>query len=262
MGEALLSGLLGGARPAYRPEHLVVVEQYPDRAAYLRDTYGVSTVPVDEAARQAGTVLLLVKPHHVDGALAQLDPHVTTEHLIVSAAGGITTAQIERGLTARPPVVRCMPNTAVSVGHGMTAISAGTHADASHLDRTAALMEPVGRVIRVPEEQLDAVTALSGSGPAYFFFLAEALIDAGVLLGLTRPMAVELVTQTAVGAALMLRDSGTEPAALRAAVSSPAGTTIAAIRALEDRAARAATMAAALAARDRSVELGRKGAAR
>jgi len=137
----------------------------------------------------------------------------------------------------------------------MSAISAGAHATEEHLARTEELLRPVGKVIRVPESQLDAVTALSGSGPAYFFFLVEAMIDAGILLGLPRAVAAELIVQTAVGSAQMLRDSGEHPVQLREAVTSPGGTTIAAIRELENHGVRAALLAALEAARDRSREL-------
>jgi len=143
----------------------------------------------------------------------------------------------------------------VFVDEAMSAIAAGAHAGEEHLVRTEALLRPVGKVIRVPESQLDAVTALSGSGPAYFFFLVEAMIDAGILLGLPRAVAAELIVQTAVGSAKMLRESGEHPVQLREAVTSPGGTTIAAIRELENHGVRAALLSALEAARDRSREL-------
>jgi pyrroline-5-carboxylate reductase len=143
------------------------------------------------------------------------------------------------------------------VGEAMSAVSGGTHATEEHLALVTELLGAVGRVVRVPENQQDAVTALSGSGPAYFFFLVEAMIDAGILLGLPRAVASELIVQSAVGAATMLRDSGEHPVTLREAVTSPAGTTISAIRELEVHGVRAALIAAIEAARDRSVELGR-----
>jgi pyrroline-5-carboxylate reductase len=139
----------------------------------------------------------------------------------------------------------------------MSAISAGAHAGEEHLAATERLLSPVGKVLRVPESQQDAVTALSGSGPAYFFFLVEAMIDAGILLGLPRTVAADLIVQTALGAATMLRDTGEHPVQLREAVTSPGGTTIMAIRELERHGVRAALLAAIEAARDRSAELGR-----
>ena len=171
---------------------------------------------------------------------------------MVSLAAGITTAFIERGSPTASPVVRVMPNTPALVDEGMAAISPGSHCDEGHLVEAEELLGPVGRVIRVPESQQDAVTALSGSGPAYFFFLVEAMIDAGILLGLPRDRR-RLVVQTVVGAAL-LRETGEHPVVLRERVTSPGGTTTAAIRKLEDaRSGRGAALLTALeAARDRS----------
>jgi pyrroline-5-carboxylate reductase len=149
-----------------------------------------------------------------------------------------------------------MPNTPALVDQAMSAISPGAHAGEEHLVATEALLSPVGRVLRVPEKQQDAVTALSGSGPAYFFYLVEAMIDAGILLGLPRAVAADLIVQTALGSATMLRDTGEHPVQLREAVTSPGGTTIMAIRELERHGVRAALLAAIEAARDRSAELG------
>ncbi|MCW2541426.1 MAG: pyrroline-5-carboxylate reductase [Frankiales bacterium] len=255
IGEALLSGLLRDG--AYPPDTVVVVEHYPERIAYLTERYGIRVVSVSEAAEFAGTIVIAVKPQDIDTVLAELAPSVTAEHLIVSVAAGITTRKLERGLPGGPAVVRCMPNTPALVDEAMTAISAGSNATDAHLAQAQKLLSAVGKVVRVPESQLDAVTALSGSGPAYFFFLVEAMIDAGILLGLPRALAADLIVQTAVGAAVMLRDSGEHPVQLREAVTSPAGTTISAIRELERHGVRAAMLAAIEAARDRSVELGR-----
>jgi pyrroline-5-carboxylate reductase len=254
IGEALLSGLLRGDS---KPDDIVVVEHYPERKAYLTEKYGVQCVDIADAVKASQTVLIAVKPQDIDTVLMQLAENVTADHLIVSVCAGITTAKIERGLPSGPAVVRCMPNTPALVDQAMTAISAGTHADEAHLQLAQDLLSAVGKVVRVPESQLDAVTALSGSGPAYFFFLVEAMIDAGILLGLPRALAADLIVQTAVGSAVMLRDSGEHPVQLREAVTSPAGTTISAIRELENHAVRAALLAAIEAARDRSVELGR-----
>ena len=148
-----------------------------------------------------------------------------------------------------------MSNTPVLVDEAMSAISAGSHAREEHLARTEAIFAPVGRTIRVPESQQDAVTALSGSGPAYFFYLVEAMTDAGILLGLPRQVAHDLIVQTAIGSAVMLRDSGERPPTLREQVTSPAGTTINAIREMENHGVRAAMLSALEAARDRGREL-------
>ncbi len=252
IGEALLSGLLRGERT---PEDVVVVEKHPERAAYLAATHGVRTVDVAQAVA-AATIVLAVKPQDIDALLAELRDVLTPEHLVVSVAAGVTTAHIERALPPGIAVVRCMPNTPALVDQAMTAVSAGAHASPEHLATAESLLAAVGKVVRVPESQLDAVTALSGSGPAYFFYLVEAMIDAGILLGLPRALAAELIVQTAIGSAVMLRDSGEHPVQLREAVTSPGGTTIAAIRELEVHGVRAALLAAVEAACRRSEQLG------
>ena len=254
LGEALLSGLLRAGRPV---EDVVVVERVPERAAYLKERYGVDAVSVGDAAARGRTLIIAVKPQDIGELLTDLAEVITPDHLVVTVAAGIPTAYIERMLGEDIPVVRVMPNTPALVDQAMSAISAGAHADERHLVATEAILSPVGKVLRLPEKQLDAVTALSGSGPAYFFFLVEAMIDAGILLGLPRQVAHELIVQTAIGSAIMLRDSGEHPVQLREAVTSPGGTTIMAIRELEKHGVRAALLAAIEAARDRSVELGK-----
>jgi pyrroline-5-carboxylate reductase len=254
IGEALLSGLLrrGGA------EGLVVCERSSQRAAELTERYGVPALGLREAADRARVLLLAVKPQDIAALLETLGGHVDpANHLVVSVAAGVPTARIEAALPAGTPVVRVMPNTPALVDEGMSVLSAGSHASPEHLDEAEALLAAVGRVRRVPEVQQDAVTALSGSGPAYFFYLVEAMIDAGILLGLPRALAADLIVQTALGAAVMLRDSGEHPVQLREAVTSPGGTTIAAVRELERHGVRAALIAAIEAAHARSLELGR-----
>ncbi|KGH48361.1 pyrroline-5-carboxylate reductase [Modestobacter caceresii] len=254
IGEALLAGLV---RQAGDGREFLVVERSPERAAELTARYGVGTTDLAGAAARARVLLLAVKPQDIDTLLAALGPYVTPEHLVVSVAAGVPTSRVEAALPAGTPVVRVMPNTPALVDAGMSVLSAGAHATEAHLDEAEALLLPVGQVRRVPESQQDAVTALSGSGPAYFFFLVEAMIDAGILLGLPRTVAADLIVQTAYGAAVMLRDSGEHPVQLREAVTSPGGTTIAAIRELERHGVRAALIAAIEAAHQRSVELGR-----
>ena len=251
MGEALLSGLL---RAGTAPSDVVVTARRPERAAELAERHGVAVATNADAA-SAETVLLAVKPQDMAALLTEIAPAVTPSSLVVSMAAGIPTAFIERRLADGVPVVRVMSNTPVLVDAAMSAVSAGAHATEEHLRRTEELLGHVGRTIRVPESQQDAVTALSGSGPAYFFYLVEAMIDAGILLGLPRAVAADLIVQTALGSALMLRDSGEHPVKLREAVTSPAGTTINAVRELEKHAVRAALIAAIEAARDRSQEL-------
>ncbi|RBY93042.1 pyrroline-5-carboxylate reductase [Blastococcus sp. TF02A-30] len=252
MGEALLSGLVrrGG------PDGIVVCERSAERAAELAERYGVAAVDLAGAAGRARVLLLAVKPQDIDGLLGRLTEHVDTDHLVVSIAAGVPTGRIEAALPDGVPVVRVMPNTPALVDEGMSVLSPGAHAAEEHLDEAEALLAAVGQVRRVPESQQDAATALSGSGPAYFFYLVEAMVDAGILLGLPRALAVDLIVQTALGSAVMMRDSGEHPVQLREAVTSPGGTTIAAIRELERHGVRAALIAAIEAAHDRSVELG------
>jgi pyrroline-5-carboxylate reductase len=253
IGEALLSGLVrrGG------PDGIVVCERSPERASALATRYGVVALDLAEAAARARVLLIAVKPQDIDTLLALLAEHVDPGHLVVSVAAGVPTARIEAALPSGTAVVRVMPNTPALVDEGMSVLSAGTHAGEAELDEAEALLAAVGRVRRVPESQQDAVTALSGSGPAYFFYLVEAMVDAGILLGLPRALAADLIVQTALGAAVMMRDSGEHPVQLREAVTSPGGTTIAAVRELERHGVRAALIAAIEAAHDRSVELGR-----
>jgi pyrroline-5-carboxylate reductase len=253
MGEALVSGMLRAGKPV---DEVLVTARRTERAAELADRYGVAALSNAEAAKRADTLILTVKPQDMGTLLAELAPHVPADRLVVSGAAGITTAYVAGQLGVDGlPVVRVMTNTPVLVDEAMSAISPGAHATEEHLARTEEIFRPVGKTIRVPESQQDAVTALSGSGPAYFYFLVEAMIDAGILLGLPRATAHELIVQAAVGAGVMLRDSGEHPVKLREAVTSPAGTTIAAIRELERHGVRAAMLEALEAARDRSREL-------
>lgn len=253
MGEALVSGMLRAGKPV---DEVVVTARRADRAAELTERYGVAAVSNADAAKNSDTLILTVKPQDMGTLLTELAPHVPADRLIVSGAAGITTAYVAGKLGIEGlPVVRVMTNTPVLVDEAMSAISPGAHASEEHLRRTEEIFRPVGKTIRVPESQQDAVTALSGSGPAYFYFLVEAMVDAGILLGLPRTTAHDLIVQSAVGAGVMLRDSGEHPVKLREAVTSPAGTTIAAIRELERHGVRAALLEALEAARDRSREL-------
>ncbi len=254
IGEALLSGLLHGG---HSPDDLLFTERYPARAAELTERYGVHEVSVADAARRADVLVVAVKPQDIEPVLDDLAPLLGAESLVVSLCAGLPTSLYERRLAAGVPVVRVMPNTPMLVGEAMSAVSAGSHATPEHTAVVKDLLSHVGQVVEVPESQQDAVTALSGSGPAYFFFLVEAMIDAGILLGLPRALAGQLIIQSAVGAAKMLAESEEHPVLLREAVTSPAGTTINAIRELEKHGVRAALLAAIEAARDRSTELGR-----
>lgn len=255
IGEALLSGLLSAGRA---PEDLLFTERYPQRRTELTERHGVRAVDVAEAAGLADVLVVAVKPQDIERLLTELRPALRPETLIVSLCAGLPTELYERRLPDGTAVVRVMPNTPLVVGEAMSVMSAGRFATEEHLALVEGILGSVGRVLRLPESQQDAVTALSGSGPAYFFFLVEAMIDAGILLGIPRAVATQLIIQSAVGAAAMLRDSGEHPVTLREAVTSPAGTTITAIRELEVHGVRAALLAAIEAARDRSAELGRE----
>ena len=252
MGEALLAGVLRAGR---RPSELLVTARREERAAALRERYGVESVANTEAATKASVLVLAVKPQDMGTLLAEVGPHVSPGTLVVSMAAGITTSFISERLPADVPVIRVMSNTPVLVDEAMSVISAGEHAGEEHLALAEELLRPVGKVTRLPESLQDAATALSGSGPAYFYYLVEAMVDAGILLGMPRAAALELVIQSAVGAAVMLRDSGEHPVLLREAVTSPGGTTISAIRELEKHGVRAAVLEAIEAARDRGREL-------
>jgi pyrroline-5-carboxylate reductase len=252
MGETLLSGLLRAGWPL---GHLVATARRDERRAELADRYGVEMLSNHAAAERADVIVLAVKPQDMPVLLADLGPSVPPGKLVMSIAAGIPTAFVERHLPEGTAVVRVMTNTPALVDEAMSALSAGAHAGADHLDVAESLLRPLGKTIRVPESQQDAVTALSGSGPAYFYYLVEAMTDAGILLGLPRVVAHDLIVQSAIGAAVMLRDSGEHPVKLREAVTSPAGTTISAIRALEDHKVRAAFLSALEAARDRAREL-------
>lgn len=252
MGETLLSGLLRAGRPA---AELVVTERRPERVAELEKKYGVDVVTNVEAAQRADTLVLVVKPQDMGALCQEIAEHVRPGALVVSLAAGITTEFLESHLPDGVPVVRVMPNTPALVDQGMAAISAGAHCDDPHLAEAESLLRAVGKVVRVPEKHQDAVTAISGSGPAYVFYVVEAMIEAGVVLGMPRSTATELVVQTLFGAATMIKETGQHPTVLREQVTSPGGTTAAALRTLDDHKVRAAFITAMEAAARRSHEL-------
>src|SRR5438067_2721084 len=254
IGEALLSGLLSsGWRD---PSELVVTNRGEERIAELRERYGVEATADNVAAvTGAGLVVVAVKPQDIDALLATIGAHLTTEQTVVSVAAAIPTAHIEERIADGVPVVRAMPNAPATVHEGMAGICAGAHAGDEQLALAEDLLGHLGRVVRVPERSMDAVTAVSGSGPAYFALLAEAMIEAGILLGLSREISTTLVVQTMFGTAHLLRDEHMHPVELREAVTSPGGTTIVAIRELEQAGVRAAFLNAIQAAMERSREL-------
>jgi pyrroline-5-carboxylate reductase len=256
IGEALIAGLL---EAGHAVRDLVVAEKNEARATELGSTFGVLTTSIREASENADVIVLAVKPGDVESAItevAKIDLDGEREQLIVSLAAGVPTSKFEPRLPAGFPVVRVMPNTPMLVGEGVSVLAPGRYAKSEHLELVRTLLSSVGKVVTVKESQLDAVTAVSGSGPAYFFLVAEAMIDAGVGLGLARDVASALVVQTMVGSGAMLDRSDETPAALRYAVTSPGGTTAAAVRKLEEKGLRAAFFEALSAANDRATEMG------
>ena len=275
IGEALLSGLLRSGR---QTRDMVIAEKHPDRAKYLSETYSVLVTSVTEAAENAAYVVVAVKPSDVERVIGEISDaaakaeNTSVEQVVVTVAAGVTTAYYEANLPAGSPVIRVMPNAPVVVGGGVSALAPGRFATAEQLKEVSAIFDAVGGVLTVPEAQLDAVTAVSGSGPAYFFLMVEALVDAGVAVGLPRSVATDLAVQTMAGSAAMLLESldhanptgdgamgtamDTSPAQLRATVTSPGGTTAAGLRELERGGLRAAVAEAVAAAKTRSEQLG------
>jgi pyrroline-5-carboxylate reductase len=278
MGEALLSGLLRAGRQV---KDLVVAEKDPARAKSLAEKYSVLVTTVADAVDTATYVIVAVKPFDIEGLVSEIADAAaraetdTAEKVFVTVAAGVTTAYYENKLPAGSPVIRAMPNAPVVVGGGVCALSRGRFATADHLKEVRGIFDAVGGVLTVPESQLDAVTAVSGSGPAYFFLMVEALVDAGVAAGLSHSVATDLVVQTMAGSAAMLLDRrdqaetaaaagaasagpvmDTTAAQLRATVTSPGGTTAAGLRELERSGLRAAVAGAVEAAKRRSEQLG------
>jgi pyrroline-5-carboxylate reductase len=254
IGEALLSGLLStGWR---KPDEIAVTVRREERAQELAERYGVqATTSNPDAVRGAGLIVIAVKPQDFEVLLGEIGGMLQPEQTVLSIAAAVPTASIEERITSGVPVLRAMPNTPATVHEGVAGLCAGAHADDEHLALAQDVLEHVGRVVRVPERYMDAVTAVSGSGPAYFALLAEAMIEAGILLGLSREDTTELVVQTMFGTAKLLRDEKMHPVELREMVTSPGGTTIRAIRELEQAGVRAAFLNAIQAAMDRGREL-------
>jgi pyrroline-5-carboxylate reductase len=257
LGESLLRGFLSsGWRTA---DDLVVTARRPERRAELAERYGVAALESNaDAVSGARLAIVSVKPQDVDTVMQEIAPAVSPDHTLLSVAAGVTTSWIESHLPEGARVVRAMPNTPSLVQEGIAAISPGRSANDVDLALAEEALGHLGQVVRLQEKDLDAVTALSGSGPAYFAFLAEAMIEAGLLLGLSRDVSTQLVVQTMLGSALLLRDEKMHPVELREAVTSPGGTTTRALRELELSGVRAAFLNAINAATERSRELGRQ----
>jgi pyrroline-5-carboxylate reductase len=253
-GEALIAGVLSSGWR--EPGEIVATALHQERIDEVVERHGVrGTLSNGEAVRGAGVVVLGVKPQDIEALLTEISGTVTAEQTVISLVAAIPTRLIESHLSDRVPVVRAMPNTPMTVHEGMAGISAGAYAEEQHLARAEEVLGSVGRTVRVEEGYMDAITAVSGSGPAYFALLAESMIEAGILLGLSREISTDLVVQTMLGTAKLLRDGKMHPVELREAVTSPGGTTIAAIRELEQAGVRAAFLNAIQAAMKRSKEL-------
>jgi pyrroline-5-carboxylate reductase len=253
-GEALIAGVLSSGWAT--AEEIVATARHQERLDALAERYGIATTLSNtEAVDGAALVVVAVKPQDIESLLSEVGTALGAEQTVVSIAAAIPTTLIEHHFGDRVPVVRAMPNTPVTVQEGMAGIAAGTFAEERHLAQAEEVLGSVGRSVRVDEDYMDAITAVSGSGPAYFALLAESMIEAGILLGLSREVATDLVVQTMLGTAKLLRDERMHPVELREMVTSPGGTTIAAIRELEQAGVRAAFLNAIQAAMVRSKEL-------
>jgi pyrroline-5-carboxylate reductase len=266
MGAALLGGLLN--QGTYAPSSVVVIEPVAERRLELEEMYpGVRTAGAPEPGLLDGGdgnvgegmalpgAVLAVKPDQAEAVCRLLGAVGVTR--VMSIVTGVPCQRLETALGGEPAVIRVVPNTPALVGAGVAAMAGGSFVTSKELEWAEVLLSSIGTVVRLPERQLDAVTGLSGSGPAYFFLVAEALIEAGVQMGLTRDVSRSLVVETMAGSAALLSDTGRDPATLRADVTSPAGTTAAGVRTLEARAVRSAFMEAVAAATERARNLQR-----
>lgn len=256
MGEALAKGMMSARYAA--ADSLIIAEPVEARARYLRETHGLQVVSgAAEAAGQAEKVVFAVKPQALGAVLSSLKGVIGPRHLLISIVAGAPTRRFVEAFGEGTRIVRVMPNTPALIGQGAAGLAAGGGAKAGDLAEARRMLESVGKAVEVPEGLMDAVTGLSGSGPAYVFVFIEALADGGVRAGLPRDQALLLAAQTVLGAARMLLDTGEHPGRLKDMVASPGGTTIAGLHALESGGFRNAVMDAVLAATRRSAELGR-----
>ena len=257
MGEALIKGLLNSGR--FDANQIRVSDISQDRLDYLQSTYQLSAFADNgEVAGNSDVIILAVKPQQMGDVLADISARVEHLPLVISVAAGVTIATLEQALGKSVPLIRVMPNTPALVLAGASAIAGGAHASGDHMAIARMLFESVGLVVEVGEANMDAVTGLSGSGPAYVYLFMEALIDAGVLMGLSRPVARDLAVQTTMGAAKLAAGSDCHLATLKDQITSPGGTTIHGLTVLEEGGMRGMLMEAVAAATRRSEELGRK----
>ncbi|MBU6347339.1 MAG: pyrroline-5-carboxylate reductase [Actinomycetales bacterium] len=253
MGETILAGML---KSGVTPDQITVAEIRPDRAAELSATYDVTCADIQTSVADANLVFIVVKPQDVLTVLAEISSLISAEAVVASLAAGITCETVESHLPSGQAVVRVMPNTPALVGEGMSGLSAGSNCSEQQLKIVADLLNTVGQTVEIPEELQDALTAVSGSGPAYLFYVMEAMTAAAIKLGLSSELATKLVTQTIFGAATLVRTTGDDPKILRERVSSPNGVTVAATRTLDELGVADAFHSAMQAAVARSIELG------
>ena len=257
MSEALVRGVLNSN--AISANRIIASDVSPERRAYFSEKLGVqSTADNKQVVAASDLLVLCVKPQQVDDLLAEIKPLIHSKHLLSSICAGITTARMESLLPAGARVVRVMPNTPMLVGLGASCLCGGKHAADSDLAAIEALFASASITLRVEEHMMDAVTGLSGSGPAYLFYLVEAMVDAGIAEGFTREQASKLAARTVLGAAKMLEETNLPPEELRKRVTSPNGTTQAAVEKMDSDGVRSKITAAIRRAAERSRELGKK----
>lgn len=255
MAEALIKGLLG--KGLYHADDVVVSDPLETRREYLREQYGVRMTPHNLDCLGADVIVFAIKPAQLSAVLKEVGPSWGSTSLAISIVAGTRLEHLTAQFPAHSPVIRAMPNTPCVIGEGITAIAGNEHVTSPHLDAAKAIFGAVGHVLELPEAYFDAVTGLSGSGPAYVTLILEALIDAGVQQGLPRRISRELVCQTVIGSAMLVQQSGKHPAELKDQVVTPAGTTAAGLQVLEEAAIRATLCLAVKAATLRSSELGK-----
>ena len=256
MGEALIKGLIEASLLSSRQVHTFDVSG--PRMDHLKRSYDIELKGnIGDLARASKVIVLAVKPQVMSSVLHELGDHLSHGPLIISIAAGISMNTLAKGLPAEIPIVRVMPNTPALVLEGASALSRGPHVSDEQMQLALSLFRAVGTAVEVEEKWMDTVTGLSGSGPAYVLLILESLIDAGVLMGLPRPTARELVLQTVSGTVRMVRETGKHPGELKDLITSPGGTTIHGLQVLEERAVRGAVMRAVEAATLRSKELGK-----